>query len=100
MRVDAVVVGAGLTGLVCALRLQRAGRRVALLEASSRTGGNVWTARDDGAVRELGPNAFGDGSAPLVRLADELGLTDRVVRAPDFAGRRFLFTRGRLRRVP
>ncbi|WP_406194042.1 FAD-dependent oxidoreductase [Kitasatospora sp. NBC_01560] len=40
---DAVIVGAGLAGLACALDLCRAGRRVAVLEASDAVGGRMRT---------------------------------------------------------
>jgi monoamine oxidase len=44
-RVDVVVIGAGLAGLVCAYELQRAGRSVTVLEARNRPGGRVYTVR-------------------------------------------------------
>lgn len=46
--VDCVVVGAGLAGLTCALRLHEAGREVVLLEASDGVGGRVRTDLVDG----------------------------------------------------
>lgn len=45
---DVVVVGAGLAGLSCARHLQRAGRSVAVLEASDGVGGRVRTDIVDG----------------------------------------------------
>jgi phytoene dehydrogenase-like protein len=43
-----VIVGAGLAGLACASRLQAAGRRVLVLEASDGVGGRVRTDEVDG----------------------------------------------------
>ena len=45
---DVVVVGAGLAGLTCALRLHEAGREVVVLEASDGVGGRVRTDLVDG----------------------------------------------------
>lgn len=47
-RPDVLVVGAGLAGLACAIRLHEAGRRVLVLEASDGTGGRVRTDVLDG----------------------------------------------------
>jgi glycine/D-amino acid oxidase-like deaminating enzyme len=45
---DVLVVGAGLAGLTCAVRLHEAGRRVTVLEASDGVGGRVRTDLVDG----------------------------------------------------
>jgi len=47
-RTDAIVVGAGLAGLACALRLHEAGVGVSVLEASDGVGGRVRTDVVDG----------------------------------------------------
>lgn len=49
-----VVLGAGITGLATAYRLERAGFEVALLEARDRVGGRNWTIRDGTRVELLG----------------------------------------------
>jgi monoamine oxidase len=53
-----VIIGAGLAGLVSAYLLKRAGHRVTILEARTRPGGRVLTAREgfaEGLFGELGP---------------------------------------------
>ena len=57
-RVDVIVVGAGLSGLVAAYELDRAGHDVRVLEASNTIGGRAQTLRepfDDGLIAETGP---------------------------------------------
>ena len=57
-RVDVIVVGAGLSGLVAAYELVRAGHDVRVLEASDKIGGRAQTLRepfDDGLIAETGP---------------------------------------------
>ncbi|MEU1049527.1 NAD(P)/FAD-dependent oxidoreductase [Streptomyces sp. NPDC005897] len=68
---DAVVVGAGLAGLACALDLCRAGRRVALLEASDGVGGRMRTDRRDGFLLDRGFQVF-NTSYPQVKRRLEL----------------------------
>jgi monoamine oxidase len=52
-----IVAGAGITGLCCAYELMKAGHDVAVLEASGRYGGHVFTGRDglsDGLYADFG----------------------------------------------
>src|SRR5688500_5422392 len=65
---DAVVVGAGAAGLMCARELRRAGRNVIVLEASSRIGGRILTLDDTsaGVPVEMGAE-FIHGDAPETR---------------------------------
>src|SRR6478672_7932920 len=60
-----VILGAGIAGLVSAYELQRAGYRVAVLEARDRVGGRAWTIRGGERVVQMGrpdqPAAFDPG---------------------------------------
>ncbi|WP_284117606.1 NAD(P)/FAD-dependent oxidoreductase [Streptomyces fragilis] len=67
---DTVVVGAGLAGLACALDLCRAGRRVALLEASDGVGGRVRTDRLDGFTLDRGFQVFNTSYPQVKRRLD------------------------------
>jgi monoamine oxidase len=71
----ALVVGAGLAGLVAADELQRAGAEVVVLEARDRVGGRVWSRRlDNGAVVEMGAEFILPGNTAIRELAERFGL--------------------------
>ncbi|MEL6534361.1 MAG: NAD(P)/FAD-dependent oxidoreductase [Bacteroidota bacterium] len=48
MEIDVLIIGAGISGLASALHLERAGKRVLMLEASDRPGGRIKTDVVDG----------------------------------------------------
>jgi oxygen-dependent protoporphyrinogen oxidase len=95
---DCVVVGGGISGLLCAERLHRAGARVLLLEKSNRWGGVIETQRQDGFLFELGPQSFLLNDALLDAVAS-LGLLDSLQRANPRAPR-FIYSGGRLQSAP
>ncbi|GAA5507863.1 NAD(P)/FAD-dependent oxidoreductase [Novipirellula caenicola] len=51
---DVIIIGAGLAGLSCAVKLAEAGRNVTVLEASDRAGGRVRTDHIDGFTLDHG----------------------------------------------
>jgi monoamine oxidase len=71
---DAIIVGAGLSGLVCATRLAAAGKDVLVVEASERVGGRLLTARVGNVTVDLGGQWLTVGQPRLAALAAELGV--------------------------
>jgi oxygen-dependent protoporphyrinogen oxidase len=95
-----IVAGAGLSGLSCAFDLVRGGADVRLLEASSDVGGVVGTVERDGFLFEKGPFSVQAGSEPFRRLCGDLGIADRLIICSPASDDRYLFHRGKLRRLP
>jgi protoporphyrinogen/coproporphyrinogen III oxidase len=95
---QALVVGGGISGLVCAYALRKAGIEVQLVEASARPGGVIHSINRDGFLLELGPQSF-SGTAALRQLSKELAISDQLLEAPPRAPR-FVLVDGALRPVP
>jgi len=97
-RVQALVVGGGISGLVCAYALRKAGMDAHLFEASLRPGGVIQSVARDGFLLELGPQSF--SGTPLLReLVKDLGISGQIVEAPADAPR-YVLVDGALRPVP
>jgi monoamine oxidase len=72
--VDVIVIGAGLSGLLCAARVADAGANVIVLEARDRVGGRLYSATIGGAVVDLGGAWLTPGQTRLQALARQLDL--------------------------
>jgi UDP-galactopyranose mutase len=64
---DALIVGAGFAGGVCAERLANAGRHVLLIDRRAHVGGNAFDERDANGVlvHRYGPHIFHTNSRPI-----------------------------------
>ncbi len=78
---NAVVVGAGISGLAAAHHLYQAG--VSVTVVADTVGGLIQTATQDGYTLECGPHTFPGSSNALISLAAQVGLTPRPVSGLD-----------------
>ena len=92
------VVGGGITGLVAARELARAGVSVTVLEATEHLGGQVHTVDFAGERVDVGAEALHRGIPAVAQLIDDLGLSDDVVDARP--GAAWLWTEHGLRHLP
>lgn len=92
------MVGGGISGLVCAYALRKAGIGAEIIEASPRPGGVIRSVSRDGFLLELGPQSF-SGTAPLRQLCSDLGISDQVLDAAARAPR-YVLIDGALQPVP
>lgn len=76
--VHAVVVGAGVSGLVAARALARAGCAVTVLDAADRAGGQLRTEAVGSTPVDVGAEGLHLAAPALHALLDELGLTEEL----------------------
>jgi len=100
------IIGAGISGLSTAYAVERqaaaAGIDVAVtvFERDERTGGKIWSIREEGYLCEWGPNGFLDSKPMTLELCDQLGIRDQLERSNDNARKRFIYSGGILNRLP
>ncbi len=92
------VIGAGISGLACAYRLEQLGLDVAVFESNSAVGGMIDSVEKDGLLFEAGPQSF-QGTPALLDLIRELGLEAQLQKA-DPRAPRYVLLHGRLRKIP
>jgi len=96
--IQAAVIGAGISGLACAYRLQQLGLDVSVFESNSAPGGMIDSVEKDGVLFEAGPQSF-QGTPELLELIRELGLEAQLQKA-DPRAPRYVLLHHRLRKVP
>jgi oxygen-dependent protoporphyrinogen oxidase len=97
---DALVIGAGISGLATAWWLQSGGHRVTVIEAESRPGGTIGTLRDSGYLIETGPNSTLETSPLIAQLLGETGTIAGRIYANPAAKNRYILRGGRLLALP
>ena len=92
------VVGGGVTGLVAARELDRAGADVVLFEAAPDAGGKIATKTLENVAVEAGPDSFLVREPWALELCRAVGLGNDLVRPAVFGG--MVWSRGRLHALP
>jgi len=97
-QVQALVVGAGVSGLTTAYALRKAGVSTLVVEACPRPGGVIQSVQREGFLIECGPQSF-SGNASVTALSQDLGILDQRLVA-DSKAPRFILIDGKLQNVP
>jgi oxygen-dependent protoporphyrinogen oxidase len=98
IKIQVLVIGAGISGLTSAFALQKAGIATMIVDSAARPGGVIQTLERDGYLIECGPQSF-NGSAETNSLCQDLGLQNELVYANPKAAR-FVLINGALKFVP
>ena len=100
------IIGAGISGLSTAYAIERQAAAAGLevdvevLEREQRTGGKIWSIKEEGYLCEWGPNGFLDSKPMTLELCDQLGVGGQLERSNDNARKRFIYSEGMLHRLP
>jgi oxygen-dependent protoporphyrinogen oxidase len=100
------IIGAGISGLATAHAIEWLARERGLsvdtlvLESEPRTGGKIWSIKEEGYLCEWGPNGFLDSKPMTLELCDRLGIRSQLARSNDNARKRFIYSAGDLHRLP
>lgn len=98
--VDAIIVGAGVSGLTTAYRLMRQGWRVQVFEAADRPGGSIGSNREQEFLWESGPNSALNTTPLISQLVHDLGIADQYLDANTAAKKRYIVRNGQLSAIP
>jgi len=98
--IQAVIIGAGISGLAAAAWLDAAGVRVLVLESAPHAGGVMRSERFNDFLVETGPNSLLETTPHIGELIALAGIQDQVV-YPDGAGsRRYILRAGKIMPLP
>jgi protoporphyrinogen/coproporphyrinogen III oxidase len=97
-QVQALVVGAGISGLATAFGLQKSGILTIVVDSAARPGGVIRSEKRDGYLLECGPQSFSSNSA-VTSVSSDLGLlSERLLADPKAP--RYVLINGKLQLVP
>ena len=104
--VDVIIVGGGITGLACALKLHEANLKrpnplkFQILESSPSLGGLIRTEKREGFLIEKGPDAFLSDKPEGIEFVRKLGLESELIGTNEKNRRSFVVSQGKLVALP
>jgi oxygen-dependent protoporphyrinogen oxidase len=95
-----IIIGGGISGLSLAYFLleRKPSLEITVLESEKKAGGKIWTDKVDGFLCEGGVNGFLDNRPKTLELVSKLALAP--LRSSDTARKRFIYSGGKLQRLP
>ncbi|MCH6254986.1 protoporphyrinogen oxidase [Puniceicoccaceae bacterium K14] len=97
---DAIIIGAGITGLTAAYLLKKRSQKIVVLEKLAKTGGPISTIREKGFLVETGPNSLLLPDRWCESFLSELDLTEELLESNSYAKKRYIVKNGRPIAVP
>ncbi len=100
------IVGAGISGLTAACVIEEHAHRnnldltTLVIEKQDRTGGKIWSIKEEGYLCEWGPNGFLDNKPMTLDFCRRLQIEDRLLRSDDNARKRYIYADQVLHRLP
>ena len=100
IKIENLIIGAGLTGLTTAYNLSSAGKKVIVLEKSNKPGGVIQTMQKDSFVYESGPNSGVIAHSEVFRLFDELNQSCSLETANEKSKKRLIWKNNNWHALP
>ena len=97
---DAIIIGAGLTGLTAAFYLTKKGKKVKVIEKQPFVGGVIQTHRKDGFIFESGPNTGVLSNPEAAELMEDLNGACELEIANESAKRRWVWKKDDWHELP
>jgi oxygen-dependent protoporphyrinogen oxidase len=94
------IIGGGIAGLATAYYLQKQGIQYYLIDSASSFGGKIASSEENGFIIEGGPDSFITQKAAGLELCRDVGLDDELVGTNETARKVFVWSRGKLRKMP
>ncbi len=100
MKAQAIIIGAGISGLTSALWLDRKGIHSMVLEKSPRIGGCIHTEIENNFIMDFGPSSILDNSPAIQDFIQSINLDKDVIYASPSAKKRYILKNNDLHILP